>query len=81
LGHRNSSTFQGNGRDTQMGQRNVPNSRMSVRRDSYGTKNSTRVRTTGPAPVVGDFFLGFPFSEISLKSANTTPLKSDFSKM
>lgn len=72
LGHRNSSTFQGNGRDTQMGQRNVPNSRMSVRRDSYGTKNSTRGRTTGPAPVVGDFFLGFPFSEISLKSANTT---------
>jgi hypothetical protein len=72
LGHRNSSTFQGNGRDTQMGQRNVPNSRMSVRRDSYGTKNSTRGRTTGPAPVIGDFFLGFPFSEISLKSANTT---------
>ncbi|CAC5409941.1 TTLL2 [Mytilus coruscus] len=64
------SSLQSNSRD--LGQRNTNNSRLSIRRDSHNSKHPIRGRLKGPAPIVGDFFLGFPFSEISLKAANTT---------
>ncbi|XP_063404870.1 tubulin polyglutamylase TTLL7-like [Mytilus trossulus] len=64
------SSLQSNSRD--LGQRNTNNSRLSIRRDSLHSKHPVRPRMKGPAPIVGDFFLGFPFSEISLKAANTT---------
>ena len=59
---------QGNGRET--GQRNTNPSRLSIRRDSIKQVGRTRVK--GPAPIIGDFFLCFPFSDVSLKTANST---------
>ncbi|KAJ8315411.1 hypothetical protein KUTeg_007561 [Tegillarca granosa] len=48
------------------------NSRLNGRIRAHGHASPTKPKSRGPPPRVGDFFLTFPFSEISLKSANST---------
>lgn len=67
--HMQPGKAQGNVRE--VGQRNTNPSRLSIRRDSV-KQIGTRSRVKGPAPTIGDFFLCFPFSEMSLKTANST---------